>query len=145
MNTGIQDKFSFQLEDMSFDDPRQKPHPCSLPSAVCISAMSTWKADGTRLSRVVRDPGIRAGFDELAARLGITPQIAAEVDDMAMLRLLAREHIGLAVVPPIVVANELESGHLQELHRFAELAEHFYAITPSRRFPHPLLQGVLKR
>ncbi len=91
------------------------------------------------------ESSIRAGFDALVSRLGITPRIAAEVDDMAMLRLLARERIGLAVVPPIVVTNELESGHLKELHRFADLAEHFYAITPARRFPHPLLPDLLKR
>jgi LysR family transcriptional activator of nhaA len=89
------------------------------------------------------ESSIRTGFDALASRLGIAPRIAAEVDDMAMLRLLARERIGLAVVPPIVVTNELESGMLAELHRFGELAEHFYAITPSRRFPHPLLELLL--
>ncbi len=63
---------------------------------------------------------------------------------MAMLRLLAREKTALAVVPPIVVKNELETGLLAELHRFDELAEHFYAITPSRRFPNPLVQMLLK-
>ncbi|MFN4142802.1 LysR family transcriptional regulator [Aestuariivirga sp.] len=91
------------------------------------------------------ESSIRAGFDALAERLGIRPTIAAEVDDMAMLRLLARERIGLAVVPPIVVTNELESGMLAELHRFEELAEHFYAITPSRRFPHPLLKLLVPK
>ena len=34
----------------------------------------------------------------------------AEVDDMAMLRLLAREREGVTLVPPIVVRDELESG-----------------------------------
>lgn len=90
------------------------------------------------------DSSIRTGFDALVSRLGITPKIAAEADDMAILRLMVREGIGLAVVPPIVVAIELESRMLAELHQFAELAEHFYAITPSRRFPHPLLEKLLK-
>jgi LysR family transcriptional activator of nhaA len=90
------------------------------------------------------ESNIRSAFDALVTRLGITPRIAAEVDDMAMIRLLAREQIGLAVVPPIVVANEIESGMLVELHRFNDLAEHFFAITPSRKFPHPLLQDLLQ-
>ncbi len=90
------------------------------------------------------ESSIRAGFDALVARLNIAPKIAAEVDDMAMLRLLAREKIGLAVVPPIVVTNELDTGMLAELHRFDDLAEHFYAITPSRRFPHPLLKLLIQ-
>ena len=56
------------------------------------------------------ESSIRIGFDALLDRLGIRPRIAAEVDDMAMIRLLAREGIGLAVVPPIVVKDELASG-----------------------------------
>lgn len=91
------------------------------------------------------ESSIRSGFDALVARLGITPRIAAEVEDMAMLRLLARERIGLAVVPPIVVTNELENGELKELHRFDDLVEHFVAITPARRFPHPLIGTLLAK
>ena len=32
--------------------------------------------------------------------------------DMAMMRLMAREDIGLALIPPIVVTDELTSGDL---------------------------------
>ncbi|MEM6943063.1 MAG: LysR family transcriptional regulator, partial [Pseudomonadota bacterium] len=45
------------------------------------------------------ESSIRTGFDSLVARLGVTPRIAAEVDDMAMVRLLCREDAGLAVAP----------------------------------------------
>jgi LysR family transcriptional regulator, transcriptional activator of nhaA len=83
---------------------------------------------------------VRTGFDALVDRLGIRPRIAAEVDDMAMLRLLARERIGLAVVPSIVVKDELSSGVLVELEQLPGLKETFYAITLSRRFPNPLIK-----
>jgi len=86
---------------------------------------------------------IRMGFDALVSRLGIRPQIVAEVDDMAMLRLVAREHSGLAVVPSIVVKDELDSGVMVELARLPGLAETFFAITMMRRFPNPLLSLVL--
>jgi LysR family transcriptional activator of nhaA len=85
------------------------------------------------------ESGIRLGFDALCDRLGVRPRIAAEVDDMAMLRLLAREGAGLAVVPPIVVAEELQSGLLAEQVHLPELTETFHATTLSRRFPNPLL------
>ena len=91
------------------------------------------------------ETGIRLGFDALVDRMGIAPRIAAEVDDMAMLRLLARERVGLAVVPSIVVRDELESGDLVELAELPDLAEHFHAITLSRRFPNPLLRELLER
>lgn len=67
----------------------------------------------------------------------------AEVDDMAMLRLLARESNGVALVPPIVVRDELESGVLVEHCRVAEVTETFYAIVQKRRFPNPLLAELL--
>jgi LysR family transcriptional activator of nhaA len=89
------------------------------------------------------DSNIRSSFDLIMMRLGIRPVIAAEVDDMAMLRLLAREGAGLALVPPVVVQGELESGFLVERYRFADLRESFYAISPSRRFPNPVLRELL--
>jgi len=87
---------------------------------------------------------IRGEFEALAERAGVTPRIAAEVDDMALLRLLAREGLGYAVVPPIVVRDELEAGLLKECGPLPGLKETFYAITPSRRFPNPLLRDLME-
>ena len=89
------------------------------------------------------ESSIRAGFDALVNRLGIRPLIAAEVDDMAMLRLLARERIGLAVVPSIVVQDELRARTLVEIASLP-LVETFFAITLARRFPNPLLQPLIR-
>jgi LysR family transcriptional activator of nhaA len=89
------------------------------------------------------DSGVRLGFDALADRLGLRPQIAAEIDDMAMLRLLAREGVGLAVLPPIVVKDELESGALIEAEGLPEIVETFYAVTTERRFPNPVVRALL--
>ncbi|KPV53477.1 LysR family transcriptional regulator [Kouleothrix aurantiaca] len=88
---------------------------------------------------------IRMGFDALVNRMGLQVQIVAEVDDMAMLRLVAREHAGLSVVPSIVVKDELDSGALVEFVRLPGLAETFFAITMTRSFPNPLLSLVLPR
>lgn len=89
------------------------------------------------------DTALRAGFDAMTARMGIVPRIAAEADDMAMLRLLAREDAGLAVIPPIVVQDELAGGRLVEAAQLPGIDEHFLAVTLSRRFPNPLLAEVL--
>lgn len=90
------------------------------------------------------DSALRVAFDLVMERHGIRPVIAAEVDDMAMLRLLARDGAGLALVPPVVVAGELERKQLVIRHRFTDIQENFYAITPSRRFPNPLVGELLK-
>lgn len=90
-----------------------------------------------------RDSSVRTAFDALASRLGLRPQVAAEVDDMAMMRLLAREDIGLALVAPIVVTDELASGRLVEARAHPQITESFHAVTLRRRFPNPLVQDLL--
>jgi LysR family transcriptional activator of nhaA len=94
---------------------------------------------------VLPAPGtaLRVSFDALVDRLGCRLSIAAEVDDMAMLRLLAREDAGLAVIPRIVVQDELASGLLVEAARLPDLSETFFAVTRARRFPNPLLKALL--
>ncbi len=89
------------------------------------------------------EAALRASFDALVERLGVFPRIAAEADDMAMLRLLARAGAGLAVIPPIVVRDELASGVLTELARLDGITEGFFAITLQRRFPNPIVGEVL--
>lgn len=86
---------------------------------------------------------IRTLFDGLLARLGVTPNIVAEADDMAMVRLLAREDAGVALAPDVVLADEIASGRLATAPFDLELTETFYAITAPRNFPHPLLAELL--
>ena len=97
-----------------------------------------------------RDSDIRAGFDLLCDQLGIQCQIRAEVDDMAMLRLLARDAAedsadSVALLPTVVVQDELRSGRLQEYCVVPQLYENFYAITVQRHFAPLLLKTLLKR
>jgi len=89
------------------------------------------------------ESSIRTGFGGLVARLGVRPRIAAEVDDMAMVRLLAREGAGLAIAPSVVLADEIAEGLLAPAPFDLDIVESFYAVTPERRFPHPLLQRLL--
>ena len=87
---------------------------------------------------------IRSSFDSLVARLGITAQILAEVDDMAMVRLLAREGVGLAIAPAVVLTDEIRAGLLQAAPFALDIVEGFYAVTARRSFPHPLLRSLLE-
>jgi len=89
------------------------------------------------------DSGIRIAFDAFVERLGLRPNVVAEVDDMAMLRLFTREHHGLAVIPPIVVHDELMAGTLTELRQLPDMVETFYALTTSRRRPGKLVRELV--
>jgi LysR family transcriptional activator of nhaA len=47
------------------------------------------------------------------------------------------------LVPPVVVSGELASGVLVERYRIPHMHESFYSITPSRKFPNPILAEIL--
>lgn len=88
---------------------------------------------------------IRSQFDLLCEQHGIEVDPYAEVDDMAMLRLLARDSGGLAVVPEVVVQDELRSGILQKYCVLQNVAERFYAITAKRHFELVALKILLDK
>jgi len=88
---------------------------------------------------------IRSQFDMLCAEHGIEIAPYAEVDDMAMLRLLARDSGGLTVVPEVVVQDELFSGKLEKYFVLENVAERFYAITAKRHFELVALKNLLAK
>ena len=95
--------------------------------------------------RAHREPRSGHGFESLIARLGVTPRIAADVDNMAMVRLLAREDMGLAIAPAVVLADEdqLRPCSRPRPLRSRDRREAFYAVTVRRSFPHPLLASLV--
>lgn len=86
---------------------------------------------------------IRTEFNMLCEARGIAMDIFAEVDDMAMLRLLARDSGGVALVPAVVVQDELKMGLLQQYCVVPEVFENFYAITTERQFQPQVLAALL--
>jgi len=164
LRSGSQAELLHGLESLAFDvvlTNMTPPRDAATPWLVHRLAEQRVSLIGTpgrlgRLPRPMRDlllqeplilpppeTAMRAAFDALTSRLGIVPMIAAEVEDMAMLRLLAREDAGLAVIPPIVVQDELAAGLLIEAAHFNDVTETFQAVTTARRFPNPLLSEVL--
>lgn len=113
--------------------PRPASSPFRLPA----------DASGTRF--VVPGPSsdIRSQFDVWCERRNLRIDIAIEVDDMAMLRLLARDSGATTVVPEVVVQDELREGRLQRYCAVPGVFENFYATTMSRRRSAPLLQTLL--
>jgi len=113
--------------------PRGRPKPLHFPQDL----------QGQPMLLPSQRSAVRAEFDRLLGEAAVRPRVLAEVDDMAMLRLLARETGALTLVPPVVVQDELASGILVERCQLTALTESFYAITTQRRFPHPLLKVLL--
>ncbi|WAJ35719.1 LysR family transcriptional regulator [Pseudomonas sp. GOM7] len=90
-----------------------------------------------------RSSDIRSQFELFCDSHGLRPDICAEVDDMAMLRLLARDSGDMALLPAVVVQDELQAGVLQLYAEIPEIAEQFFAVTLQRHFNLSILDELL--
>ena len=125
-------------------DPTRPLH-CRFLGSQSISLVgpaSRWQTQSLRipdeldgLDIVLPGPrhALRAQFDALCLSANVTPRLRAEVDDMAMLRLIARDSGWLAVLPEVVVQDELQAGILVTVGHSTDLQERFYAITTPHR------------
>lgn len=91
-----------------------------------------------------RNMGIRSMFESFCATQQYRADIKAEVDDMAMMRLLARDSGFLSVMPPVVVKDEIEAKKLQVYQALPQAYEHFYAILLPRKFIPEVLLHLLR-
>lgn len=87
---------------------------------------------------------LRRNFDGFCALHQYRPNILAEADDMAMLRLLARDSHALTVLPKVVVKDEIQQGLLVEHMALPNIYENFYAITIRRQYVPALLAELLR-
>lgn len=87
---------------------------------------------------------VRAEFDLILSVAGIEPFVQAEVDDMALLRLLALSGEGLALVSKIVVERELQSREIKYMLRVPGLVEKYFALTVRKRFENAWLAEIVQ-
>ena len=135
-------------------DPERPLHSRFLGSQAVslVGPSKVWKAHSLRVPEDLQGvdlavPGprhaVRAQFDALCASAGITVRLRAEVDDMAMLRLIARDSGWLTVLPDVVVQDELRLGSLVAVGRSPHLQERFYAITTPNRHRTEIVERLL--
>ncbi|MBI1178186.1 LysR family transcriptional regulator [bacterium] len=90
-----------------------------------------------------RQSDVRAEFDLMLARARVEPVVHAEVDDMALLRLLALSGEGLALISKIIVERELNSREIKFMQRVPAIREKFYALAVRKRFQNEWLEGIV--
>lgn len=63
-------------------------------------------------------------------------RIAGEIDDVALLRILALRSGEVVVMPEMGIRNDIESGDVVVLLKMNSVEQRFYAITRQKRDPH---------
>ena len=98
---------------------------------------------GVPLFLPARHTPLREQFELLLARAGVEAEVRGEVDDMALLRLLALSGKGLALTSAIVVERELDADRLRQVIPLPGLSVRFHAVTVRRRLPNPWIEEVV--
>ncbi|MGJ8619799.1 MAG: LysR family transcriptional regulator [Methylophilaceae bacterium] len=88
---------------------------------------------------------IRAAFDGLCAQYQFQPNILGEADDMAMLRLLTRDTKAVAVMPSVVVKDEIANGNLTVYATLPNIFENFYVVTVKKHMTNHLVNELVNR
>jgi LysR family transcriptional activator of nhaA len=86
----------------------------------------------------------RSDFDHYVESKGIHLNVAGEVDDVALLRVLALTGKGLVVLPKLGVSDDIANNSLIVLHEFKNIKQKFYAITRQKRFPNPTIAELVR-
>lgn len=88
---------------------------------------------------------LRSRFDQLCEAQQLKYQVMGEINDMPALRLLARDSDGVALIPTVVVQDEIKAGILQEYCKLPDVFERFYAISLKKQFEPEMLKLLLTR
>jgi LysR family transcriptional activator of nhaA len=151
----LQHQLDVVLANETVPAKSSRPLHCRFLGSQAISLVgpsAVWKGRSLRIPQDLDGadialPGprhaLRAQFDALCITAGVKPRLRAEVDDMAMLRLIARDSGWLTVLPEVVVQDELQSGSLMKVGQLTDLQENFYAITTPTRHRIERLEAVL--
>ena len=89
--------------------------------------------EGTTLHR-----SLAAWFDSI----GVRPNIVAEIDDSAVLKVFGQGGIGLFASPTAIEADVMQQYGVKPVGRVESVRERFYAVSIERRITHPIVKEI---
>jgi LysR family transcriptional regulator, transcriptional activator of nhaA len=85
---------------------------------------------------------MRRTLEQVFRRLGVRPQVRAEVQDVGMLQALGADGHG-AFAAPALVAREIRAQYaVERVGVLPDAHERFYAVTVDRRITHPAARAI---
>jgi LysR family transcriptional activator of nhaA len=88
------------------------------------------------------DTALRRSLDAWFAEAGVRPEIAAEVEDVALLQVLGQQGLGVFAAPSVVEAEIRRAYGVRTVGRLDAVRERFYAVSAERRLEHPGVVAV---
>jgi LysR family transcriptional activator of nhaA len=72
----------------------------------------------------------------------VRPNIVAEIDDSAVLKVFGQGGIGLFASPTAIEADVMQQYGVKPVGRVESIKERFYAISIERRITHPVVKEI---
>jgi len=85
---------------------------------------------------------LRRSLDQWFDRHDLRPQVVAEFEDSALLKVFGGDGLGLFAAPSVVEKEVAAQYGVQLLGRVEEVRERFYAISVERRLRHPAVVAI---
>jgi LysR family transcriptional regulator, transcriptional activator of nhaA len=76
--------------------------------------------------------------------VGVQPQVVAEYDDRALMKMAAAEGLGALPLPAAATREATQRWGLRVLGRAGDCREQYYAITTERRVHHPAVLAITR-
>lgn len=85
---------------------------------------------------------LRRSVDHWLDEVGVRPDIVAEFDDTALLKVFGGDGFGVFPAPSVIADDVVARYGVVPVGRAPGVVERFYAITPERRFPNPAVEAI---
>jgi LysR family transcriptional regulator, transcriptional activator of nhaA len=87
---------------------------------------------------------VRPELDAFLENLKTPFRIAGDIDDIALLRILALRSGAVVALPEMGVRNDIESNELSVLAYAKGIEQRFYAITRQKRVPNKIIESLIQ-
>lgn len=99
--------------------------------------------DGAPMLLPSRDSAVRGSLDRWFAERSLEPVTVAEFDDSALMKVFGQAGRGVFPAPTAVTADIAQRFGAHPLLELPDVAERFYAITPDRKLPNPVVERII--
>jgi LysR family transcriptional regulator, transcriptional activator of nhaA len=86
--------------------------------------------------------GLRRSLEKWFHAIGVRPRLVGELEDPALVNILALHGLGFMCVPAMVVKEIVARFGFRTIGRTDECRQQFYAITPERKLTHPAVTAI---
>lgn len=97
---------------------------------------------GAPLLLPAREAAVRREIDQWISNLSLPPVVVGEFQDSALMKIVAREGMGIVPVPTFVEREVCKEFNLLVLGRIDSIRERLYLISVERRIKNPLVKLV---